>query len=90
MGRPCWECKRDGILAEFPSVINSMQCALGIQQKLGEHNAMIDPERHMQFRIGLNRLQSIAEPGQIFISRQVYDQVEGKLALNVRELGPGN
>ena len=98
----------DGILAEFPSVINSMQCALGIQQKLGEHNATINPERHMQFRIGLNigdviydgdriygdginiaaRLQSIAEPGHIYISRQVYDQVEGKLALNVRELGP--
>src|SRR5262245_51186974 len=98
----------DGILAEFPSVISSVQCALGVQQKLGDRNATINPERLMQFRMGLNlgdviydadriygdginiaaRLQSIAEPGGIYISRQVYDQVEGKLALNVRQLGP--
>jgi class 3 adenylate cyclase len=34
------------------------------------------------------RLESIAEPGGIFVSRQAYDQVEGKLALRFRELGP--
>jgi class 3 adenylate cyclase len=40
---------------------------------------------------GLNiaaRLESIAEPGGIFISRQAYDQVDGKLALSFRKLGP--
>jgi class 3 adenylate cyclase/pimeloyl-ACP methyl ester carboxylesterase len=34
------------------------------------------------------RLEAIAEPGGIFISRQVYDQIEGKLALRFRKLGP--
>ncbi len=34
------------------------------------------------------RLESIAEPGGICISRQAYEQVEGKLALDFRELGP--
>ena len=34
------------------------------------------------------RLEAIAEPGGIFISRQVYDQIEGKLALRFRQLGP--
>jgi class 3 adenylate cyclase len=34
------------------------------------------------------RLEAIAEPGGIFISRQVYDQIEGKLALRFRRLGP--
>jgi pimeloyl-ACP methyl ester carboxylesterase len=34
------------------------------------------------------RLEGIAEPGGICISRQVYDQVEGKLALGFRNLGP--
>jgi class 3 adenylate cyclase/pimeloyl-ACP methyl ester carboxylesterase len=34
------------------------------------------------------RLEAIAEPGGIFISRQAYDQVEGKLALSFRNLGP--
>jgi class 3 adenylate cyclase/pimeloyl-ACP methyl ester carboxylesterase len=33
------------------------------------------------------RLEAIAEPGGIFISRQVYDQIEGKLALRIRKLG---
>jgi class 3 adenylate cyclase/pimeloyl-ACP methyl ester carboxylesterase len=34
------------------------------------------------------RLEAIAEPGGIYISRQAYDQVEGKLALSFRRLGP--
>ena len=34
------------------------------------------------------RLEAIAEPGGIFISRQAHDQVEGKLALSFRKLGP--
>ncbi len=33
------------------------------------------------------RLQSICEPGGISISRLVYDQIEGKLELGVRNLG---
>jgi len=34
------------------------------------------------------RLEGIAEPGGICISRQVYDQVEGKIPLFCRPLGP--
>src|SRR5271156_4750575 len=33
------------------------------------------------------RLESICEPGGISISRSVYDQIDGKLALGVRNLG---
>jgi class 3 adenylate cyclase/pimeloyl-ACP methyl ester carboxylesterase len=36
------------------------------------------------------RLEGIAEPGGIYVSRQVYDQVEGKLAVSFRRLGPQN
>ena len=36
------------------------------------------------------RLEGVAEPGGIFMSRQVFDQVDGKLALRVRKLGPRN
>src|SRR5215472_11631139 len=36
------------------------------------------------------RLEGIAETGGICISRQAYDQVEGKLALTYRSLGPQN
>jgi class 3 adenylate cyclase/pimeloyl-ACP methyl ester carboxylesterase len=34
------------------------------------------------------RLETLAEPGGICISRQAYDQVEGKLSLNFEFLGP--
>jgi class 3 adenylate cyclase/pimeloyl-ACP methyl ester carboxylesterase len=35
-----------------------------------------------------SRLESLAEPGGIRISRQAYDQVEGKLSLTFQGLGP--
>jgi class 3 adenylate cyclase len=35
-----------------------------------------------------SRLESLAEPGGIRISRQAYDQVEGKLSLTFQDLGP--
>ena len=34
------------------------------------------------------RLESIAEPGGIYVSRQAYEQIEGKLAISFRKLGP--
>jgi adenylate cyclase len=44
----------DGILAEFPSVLNAVECAVAIQRKMVERNAEIEPERRMEFRIGIN------------------------------------
>src|SRR6202022_3666467 len=42
----------DGILAEFPSVVNAVKCALAIQSRMAERNAATEPERRMQFRVG--------------------------------------
>ena len=53
----------DGILAEFPSVMNAVECAVAIQSKMTERNAAIEPERRMQFRVGIN------------IGDVVYDEV---------------
>jgi adenylate cyclase len=53
----------DGILAEFPSVVNAVECAVAIQSKMAERNATIEPERRMQFRVGIN------------IGDVVYDEV---------------
>jgi len=44
----------DGILAEFPSVVNAVKCAVEIQSKMAERNTGIEPERRMQFRVGIN------------------------------------
>ena len=53
----------DGILAEFASVVNAVKCALAIQTTMAERNAAIEPQRRMQFRVGIN------------IGDVVYDEV---------------
>lgn len=44
----------DGILAEFPSIVNAVECALAIQRLMAERNVSVPPTERMQFRIGLN------------------------------------
>lgn len=44
----------DGILAEFGSVVNAVECALAIQKIMAERNTNVDLKRRMQFRIGIN------------------------------------
>src|SRR6266480_7879089 len=44
----------DGILAEFASVVNAVECAVAVQTKMAERNAAVEPERRMQFRMGVN------------------------------------
>src|SRR5919108_2368129 len=44
----------DGILAEFASVVNAVNCAVAIQTKMAERNAAVEAERRMQFRVGIN------------------------------------
>jgi adenylate cyclase len=56
----------DGILAEFPSVLNGVECAVAIQRKMVERNAAIEPERRMEFRIGINLGDVIYDGDRIF------------------------
>jgi class 3 adenylate cyclase len=44
----------DGILAEFGSVLNAVECAAAIQQTMAERNAEIEADRRMQYRIGVS------------------------------------
>ena len=44
----------DGILAEFPSVVNAVECAVALQKVMAERNASIPTERQMRYRIGVN------------------------------------
>jgi TolB-like protein/class 3 adenylate cyclase/lipopolysaccharide biosynthesis regulator YciM len=45
----------DSILAEFPSVLDAVDCAVEIQTEIAKRNAgVLDPDRRMQFRIGVN------------------------------------
>ena len=44
----------DGILAEFQSIVNAVNCAIAIQAAMAARNATVEPSRRMQFRVGLN------------------------------------
>src|SRR5262245_25839126 len=97
----------DGVLVEFASAVNAVQCAVELQQKIAEANTGLDNERAIVLRVGINlgdvvvetsdlygdgvnvaaRLEGIAEPGTVYMSGTVYDQVKGKLNLDYEELG---
>src|SRR5215472_4179196 len=85
----------DGVLAEFPSVVDAVRCAVEVQRAMAERNAATSPEQRIEFRVGINlgdviaeeddifgdgvnvaaRLEALAEPGGICISRVVRDQI---------------
>lgn len=91
----------DGLIADFPSVVEAVHCAIAVQQDLAAE------DNGLNFRIGIHlgdvicdgddligegvnlaaRLQAMAEPGGILISRQVYEQVHNKLTIGFEYLG---
>lgn len=56
----------DGILAEFSSVVNAVECAVAIQRTMVQRNTEVEPERRMQFRIGINLGDVIYDENRIF------------------------
>ena len=97
----------DGILIEFPSVIDAVQMAVDVQRAIEQRNASVPVDRRIVFRMGINqgdivvdgddilgdgvniaaRLEGIAVPGGICISRKVHEDVAGKLDLQFNDLG---
>jgi TolB-like protein/class 3 adenylate cyclase/Flp pilus assembly protein TadD len=56
----------DNILAEFSSVVDSVNCAVELQRELAERNGELPDNRKMQFRIGVNLGDIIDEDGRIY------------------------
>ena len=93
----------DGWLVEFASVLDSVECAMQIQDSLAAHPTI-------RLRIGLHvgdvihededffgdsvnvasRLQEIADPGSIVVSDQVYSSLDGTLAPSFDNAGRRN
>jgi TolB-like protein/class 3 adenylate cyclase len=53
----------DNVLAEFGSVVDAVECAVGIQKELKARNAELSENRRMEFRIGVN-LGDVIEDGE--------------------------
>src|SRR5262245_2162016 len=56
----------DGILAEFNSVSNAVECAVAIQDTMRSRNAGTDAHRKMQYRIGINLGDVIFDDSRIY------------------------
>jgi adenylate cyclase len=97
----------DGLLAEFPSVVDAVRCAVQVQREMVERNANTREDKRIAFRVGINlgdviaeeddiygdgvnvaaRLEALAEPGGICISRAVRDQIRDKLSYPFEDIG---
>jgi class 3 adenylate cyclase/TolB-like protein len=97
----------DGILAEFSSVVDAVECAVVLQRGMAERNDGVADDQRIYIRIGINlgevilegedrhgegvviaaRLQQLAEPGGIALSRTVVENVKHKLAFGFKSLG---
>jgi adenylate cyclase len=56
----------DGLLLEFPSVVNAVRCAAEIQRGMRDRNTNVPPERRIEFRIGVNLGDVIVQDEDIF------------------------
>jgi adenylate cyclase len=53
----------DNVLAEFPSVVDAVECAVKTQKELKSRNDVLPENRRMEFRIGIN-LGDVIEKGE--------------------------
>jgi adenylate cyclase len=56
----------DGLLVEFGSVVNALQCAPEMQAGMDERNATVPEDKRIEFRIGINMGDIVVEDGDIF------------------------
>ncbi|HJU18534.1 MAG TPA: adenylate/guanylate cyclase domain-containing protein [Stellaceae bacterium] len=56
----------DGLLIEFASVVDAVRCAVEIQQGMAKRNAHVPKARRVEFRMGINLGDVIAEGDDIY------------------------
>lgn len=56
----------DGFLAEFPSLVEAVRCAVGLQQGGAERESAVAADRRLAFRMGINIGDILIEDGDVF------------------------
>ena len=56
----------DSVLAEFPSAVDAVQCAIAVQESSSRDNQDIPVERRLQFRIGIHVGDVMLRGGDLF------------------------
>ena len=97
----------DGMLVEFASVVDAVECAVSIQRAMVVREEGVPEDHRIQYRVGINlgdividgddifgngvniaaRLEAIADPDGICISRTAYDQLKQTVNVGYQYLG---
>lgn len=56
----------DGLLIEFPSVIEAVQCAVEVQRAMQERNSDVPTDHRIEFRVGINLGDIIIDGDDIY------------------------
>ena len=56
----------DAVLAEFPSIVAALDCAVAFQHDMRTRNEAVPEDRKVQFRVGINLGEVIAERDDLF------------------------
>jgi adenylate cyclase len=92
----------DGMLVEFASAVDAVDCAVAVQAKMAERNGSA-----IRFRVGINigdiiidsgdifgdgvnvaaRVENECEPGSVCLSGSAFEHVRGKTRVTFRDLG---
>lgn len=56
----------DGLIAEFSSVVDAVNCAIGLQEGMADRNRNVSKNRQIEFRIGVNLGDVIVEEDDVF------------------------
>jgi class 3 adenylate cyclase len=98
----------DGLLAEFASALEAVECAARIQERMVGETEPQTEDDEIRYRIGINigdviaadgdifgagvniaaRVESLAMPGGVAISENVYMQVRNQVPYSFEDLGP--
>lgn len=90
----------DGMLIEFASAVDAARCAVAIQRagaelagdivlRIGINLGNVIVDEGDLYGDGVNvaaRLEALAEPGTIYVSGSVYDQIRGKVEVPFDDL----
>ena len=97
----------DSLLIEFPSAVDALKYSIDVQHELASRNQSRHPDERLEFRIGINvgdvvaegddllgdgvnvaaRIEALASPGGICVSRSARDQVRDRLDIDLEDLG---
>jgi len=56
----------DGMLVEFPSVVDALRCAVEVQRGMAERNADVAQDERIEFRVGIHQGDIIIDGDDIF------------------------